>query len=417
MIGTFEPSRNGHTQGREKATNLLDAALAYHRRGWCVIPTKGKKPACQWKQFQNDRPSQDELRELFRRAGVTGLAVILGDVSGGLACRDFDDLGSYEKWAAEYPRLAKRLPTVRTARGYHVYFRGHSRFKPFDDGEYRAGSGCYCVLPPSRHPDGPIYTWVVPLPDGELPAIDPRKSGLMAGGTGETQRTQDVVLSGGSMYSGSAVSSGGSVSSVFPAFPGLDEEEQQAVQDSIVATLPEAEGQRSRRLFDLCRSLKAIPSLASAEPATLRPIVQEWHRRALPIIRTKPFSETWADFLSGWDKVKSAAGRGPVDDAFRRANDAEPPKKAARLYPDEPRVVLLAALCRELQRDAGENNFFLACRTAAQLLGVTHKQAWCWLRVLCADGILECTEVGTHPDHRASQYRYVAWTTRGKGAK
>jgi hypothetical protein len=171
-------------------------------------------------------------------------------------------------------------------------------------------------------------------------------------------------------------------------------------------------------VFELCRYLKVIPYLANAETARLRSIVREWHTRALPFIRTKGFVDTWADFLSGWDRVNSPAGQGPIDEAFRRAEKwrewkkEEQPLKAVQLYADEPRLILLAALCKVLQlaaRRDGSEDFFLDCRTAGRLLRIPHKRAWQWLTVLCADGILEVREIGSLATHRASQYRYVAW--------
>ena len=118
---------------------------------------------------------------MFAQRGITGVAVILGAVSGFLAVRDFDCVESYEAWAAAHAALASRLPTVRTARGFHVYFRiTEEAFQSFGgaSGELRGDSKHIVVLPPSLHPDGPIYNWVVPLPDGELPVVDPQQAGL-----------------------------------------------------------------------------------------------------------------------------------------------------------------------------------------------------------------------------------------------
>ncbi len=417
MVNNSKPTGKGSGQGRDKGKSLLDSALEYLRRGWSVIPTKGKKPACPWKQFQTRRASEAEIKKLFRKPGVDGLAVVFGPVSGGIACRDFDDEASYEAWKRKYPKTAKLLPTVKTARGYHVYFLGPEGFKDFGNGEYRGDSGHYCLLPPSRHPDGVTYKWVVPLLDNDIPRIDPYKKGLMGGvGVGDTQRTQRTQRTHVGVWTEGTTST---VSSVFPVFPGISRNDQKVVQDAILASQPEKAGQRHQKVFALCRHLKAIPSLANADNATLRPIVEEWHRRATPTIRTKPFSDTWVDFLSGWTKVKAPIGEGAIDEAFREAKKWESwkkerqPLKAANLYPDEPNVVLLAALCKVLQRRAGKETFFLDCRTAGRLLGVTHKQAWSWLAALCGDGILERVSLGSLKTHRANEYRYVA----GKQAK
>ncbi len=163
----------------ENSQGFFDAALTYARRGWSIIPTIGKNSAHHWKQFQTTPADESTLRRLFSHKGITGLAVILGSASRGLACRDFDDTDAYHRWADAQPELAALLPTVKTARGFHVYFRGPDSFAVLGDGEYRADAGHYCLLPPSRHPDGPTYTWQIMLPIGELPMVNPSSCGLL----------------------------------------------------------------------------------------------------------------------------------------------------------------------------------------------------------------------------------------------
>lgn len=68
---------------------------------------------------------------------------------------------------------------------------------------------------------------------------------------------------------------------------------------------------------------------------------------------------------------------------------------------------LLVALCRQLQQVSGQQPFFLACRTAGDLLGVTHVQAWRWLTLLAHDRIVEEVEKGDRVHRRASRFRYL----------
>jgi hypothetical protein len=51
-------------------------------------------------------------------------------------------------------------------------------------------------------------------------------------------------------------------------------------------TQPTRLAERRRRLFQFARHVKAMPTLADAPPAALRPYVRRWHELALPIIGT-----------------------------------------------------------------------------------------------------------------------------------
>jgi hypothetical protein len=82
------------SRGDGETPSLLDEALAYYARGWCVLPCKGKAPACNWKRYQERRPAKGELRELFGQRRLTGLGVLPGAVSGGLAVRDWDRMSA-----------------------------------------------------------------------------------------------------------------------------------------------------------------------------------------------------------------------------------------------------------------------------------------------------------------------------------
>jgi len=96
-------------------------------------------------------------------------------------------MGAYDRWVAQQPNLAKRLPTVATPRpGRHVYFRADvnqirkasksgGAILTFGDGEMRGGG--YCLLPPSQNGAG-TYSWVVPM-ENEMPLIDLRQAELL----------------------------------------------------------------------------------------------------------------------------------------------------------------------------------------------------------------------------------------------
>jgi hypothetical protein len=379
------PARNTASN----ADALLAAALDYGRRDWSIIPVVSKRPAVTtWREWQTRRADAEQIGRWFSRGDVTGLAVICGAVSGGLTVRDFDEAAAYDQWAGTHADLAERLPTVRTGRGFHVYHRSAvARIVTLGDGELR-GAG-YVLAPPSRHPSGEPYRWTIPLPNGELPILDPAESGLC------NRENIESVEDRADRADREDRDNTASSSLLVSAAP--------SVLHAIESTLPVRAGQRNRKLFDLARGLKAI--LPDAGPGELRPIIAEWHRRALPIIGTKSFLESWADFIVAWARVKYPAGRGTVDSAFARAASTPPPARCAELYPGEAGILLLAGLCRELQRGAGE--FFLDCRTAGRLLNVDHSTVWRWLKVLCADGILQAGEKGSMATRKASRFIYL----------
>ena len=89
---------------------------------------------------------------------------------------------------------------------------------------------------------------------------------------------------------------------------------------------------------------------------------------------------------------------------FQEAKQTPVPRAALRYKQDKLR--LLVALCRKLQQAAGDDPFFLACRTAGRLLNVDHATAWRWLVLLQHDRVIEEVEKGDRAKRRASRYRY-----------
>jgi hypothetical protein len=251
------------TNPASNPTDLLGAALQCLGRDIATIPVNGKKAAIKWKRYQTVMPTERELRQWFSNPKVSGLAVIH---SCNLVCRDFDKVESYEQWAAHHPNLANVLPTVETPRpGRHVYFRGKPGFVSLadGDGEYRGDCKHYTLFPPSVHPSGLPYRWLIPF-DSDLPEVDPVRAGLLRDveiltDTQATQATQEGQATHSTHCMG----------------------QQVTIPNAIAATLPTGAGQRNRKLFDLARQLKAV--MPDAKSKELKPIVREWFKLALPV--------------------------------------------------------------------------------------------------------------------------------------
>lgn len=383
-------------------TNILTEALEYRARGWSIIPIKSgtKKPACRtWEPFQNAAATATTIKRWFPLDTAKGLAVICGPVSGNLVIRDFDKLESYERWADEFPEFAAKLPTVETSRGRHVYCRADlQKIIKYDDGELR-GNG-YCLLPPSRHPSGHQYRWLIPLGD-ELPFVDVAAAGLLidysvpgvdppcvrANVTQSTQVTQEHT---------------GTLRILVGVGECPETEElNTAIEKAIAATLPHQHGARHRAVFEFARHLKAIPALTAAHAANLMACVRKWHSLALPHIQTKPFEETWCDFLKAWPKVEFPAGESPLNQLYATA--VAHPAKDVWYEQVGPRV--LVTFVRELHRASNGGEFFLSCRSAATLFGITPMTVSRWLLLLEHDGIIRTVEKGSRTTRKASTFR------------
>lgn len=139
---------------------MLREALKYLRLGLCVIPARGKIPAVQWKDYQERRPTEEQVRKWWQENPDHNVACVLGSVSGGLIAFDLDSPEAKE----EFKKLG--LPTdtwiSKTGRGWHVFYRAKTPPSPgrvADHLELKS-TGNVVILPPGLHPSGVRYRWL-----------------------------------------------------------------------------------------------------------------------------------------------------------------------------------------------------------------------------------------------------------------
>ncbi len=141
---------------RKVAENALtERALKLVEAGLSVIPVMGdrsprepKKPALRWRRFQKRIASPAEAQEMF--GGEAGaLGIVCGRVSQLLVV-DFDDHLRYRRFCRHLPQYSDSY-TVKTRRGFHVYFRTAERVPShqFDGGDIK-GEKSYVVAAPSK---------------------------------------------------------------------------------------------------------------------------------------------------------------------------------------------------------------------------------------------------------------------------
>jgi hypothetical protein len=158
----------------------------------------------------------------------------------------------------------------------------------------------------------------------------------------------------------------------------------------------------NRPLFMLAHKIRGLEEeQASTFPLdVISEIVRRWQSRNRHNLEDN--HDYLTEFLDKLSLVRHPKGRALVN-AFVAAKRLPPPKQTSSLSRD---VQLLACLCRELQRQAGTNPFFLDGRSAAKVLGQPHETVASWLRALRRLVVIALVEKGRRG--RASRYRYIA---------
>ena len=145
----------------------LTAAMAYTSAGLSVMPVRtDKKPIGKWKRHQERIPAQIEIMKWFGK-GNYNIAILGGQVSGGLLILDFDLRADeiFPAWQQMIGDVGMSLPVAKTGKGYHVYLRcenpaNNTKLARSAKGEVyieTRGEGGYVLAPPSMHENGSQY--------------------------------------------------------------------------------------------------------------------------------------------------------------------------------------------------------------------------------------------------------------------
>jgi hypothetical protein len=181
-------SSNDGAASSEAAAGLRDAALAYLARGWSVIPMepRGKRPLVQWTEYQLRPPTVEELGGWFKRWPKANVGIVTGAVSG-VVVLDVDERHGGALSLAQLDLELGPMPTtveaVTGGGGRHLYFRhpggrvaNRVALRPGID--LRGDGGCI-IAPPSVHPSGRPYTWMLGHSPSEI-EIAPLPSWLLS---------------------------------------------------------------------------------------------------------------------------------------------------------------------------------------------------------------------------------------------
>lgn len=165
------------------ANLFLQAALDYARRGWPIVPVKArdKKPwLASWQNEASADPAT--IASWWEQQPESNVGILLGPRSG-LIDVECDSEKAENELCKLLGDTAPVVPTFVAKRGKHRLFRWSAAI-PFPEQsvfkfgaiEFRTGSngkGAQSLFPPSTHPSGIAYRWLVEPEDAgvaELPA-------------------------------------------------------------------------------------------------------------------------------------------------------------------------------------------------------------------------------------------------------
>lgn len=413
----------------EERDDLIGHALRYHDMGWSVFPVGGqdpddprrcKRPAYPWSKVTKRRMPTNLIQKLFDRPHVTGIGVVMGRVSGGLAARDFDSDESHAVWSGTQPALARVTPmSIGGVRGGHRWlYAPDEQFEmyehPAQKGEYRGTSGCIMIAPPSLHPSGRKYRWLIPPWNWQMPHLDPAADGLWpaplrllppAPETGELSpanaqgtHTHSDRLSYGHPGSSSECQmetevEDGRYDLLEPCCLTRLDTMTDDILSAVQRYIPVEYGTRNVRLYWLSRWLRTnYPNILVGD---WEPVVRHWHQLSLPTIRTQDWGESWSDFSRLIGKAKTRRDDHYLD---RFLNPLVHKIDRLRLY------------CQFLAKAPGNCGgvFYLSKRHAGEILGVSPTAAMNWIERAIKAGWLVVHKRGVpHPTDRTrtTQYR------------
>jgi len=408
-VSTGADTNAGASAGGSLSADLIKQAEYLHGLGLSLIPIKrGTKQAKGgWRDAQRGRRTLDRLRRELSADDVGGLAVVLGNVSGGLHCRDFDTADGYGRWAEQYPELAATLPTVKTPRGHHVYFMLHDEesTRKLGDGELR-GRASYTLLPPSEHPEGGKYLTHGTLrfrKDKKIPRIHLSASGLDQYWSGETP----LALGSETL----PTSSRRSVDPVDPVDP-IDpiNQKPQTDQQILAACRVSGSGQHDKMTMKLARFCKFDARFITRE--TRRQLFEPWFRENQRHFTESDIEVCWVKFERAYKAAKLPVGAGGVA--------AQVLAKLATV-PDVPELLpgrgeklrrLACALAEMTRRNSGEP-FKISANMVGRALGVSDQAAQAYFTALEDEGIIRVQDrgvAGTNGRGRARSVVYIGPT-------
>jgi hypothetical protein len=156
--------------------NIRAAAANYLRRGFCLVPTAGKRPKD--KSWQKLRLTEADLASAF--CSGDNLGVHLGAASGGVVDVDLDAPEARALAASFLPATGWKHGRASSPMSHYWYVAHGAQYLKLEDPDPRGSAACLVelrqdghqtVVPPSIHPCGERYEWEC---EGDMGEVDAR---------------------------------------------------------------------------------------------------------------------------------------------------------------------------------------------------------------------------------------------------
>ncbi len=155
--------------------SMMRAAMAYARAGWPVFPCRQDKSPLTKRGFKDATLDEAQIQDWWTRWPDASIGVPTGRAIGAwvLDVDIPDGPDSLADIEAKIGTLPKTLEQCTGSGGRHLFFAlaegdvVRNSAKKIGPGLDIRGEGGYVIVPPSMHPSGKQYQWVMPHEEQE----------------------------------------------------------------------------------------------------------------------------------------------------------------------------------------------------------------------------------------------------------
>ncbi len=344
--------------GEGSELSYLDETPRFIRQRKPIFPVDRatKKPAVEWKVYQDRPPSKAEIMEWQRNKPGANIGMATGHLSNVVVI-DCDSTESINRFINSYPE-AQCTRQVATGRGRHFYFQ-HCDGVRNDAGRLLGagidvrGEGGFVVVPPSTHANGKQYQYInrnrpIPLPDRLKEVLSPKGNGSNGSHVVEQpikdgQRNDTLASMAGAMrrkgMSQDAMAAALQVENASRCDPTLPEAEVDKIARSIARYEPEIDDNGQIQTANLTSAYRDPPSEVRFErEVNLGELQTRVMEMGVPVLNCLPVLGQEKLIVNGWSHILASYPKTGKTELMIRVI-AEWPNERILYFTEEPESV------------------------------------------------------------------------------